>query len=83
MGYRTGEYPPSRCSSPLGNCTHGDSEREPFVVAHNIILAHAAAVQIYRTKYQVLTLLYITCEVFDCQRLKIENICGRHCMYAY
>uniref|UniRef100_A0A2N9ITV4 Beta-glucosidase n=1 Tax=Fagus sylvatica TaxID=28930 RepID=A0A2N9ITV4_FAGSY len=52
MGYRTGEYPPSRCSSPLGNCTHGDSEREPFVVAHNIILAHAAAVQIYRTKYQ-------------------------------
>ncbi|KAF3969682.1 hypothetical protein CMV_006543 [Castanea mollissima] len=28
------------------------SEREPFVAAHNIILAHAAAVQIYRTKYQ-------------------------------
>ena len=58
MGYRTGEFPPSRCSGPFGNCTHGDSEREPFVAAHNIILAHAAAVQNYRTKFQVLTLLY-------------------------
>ncbi|XP_030968028.1 beta-glucosidase 46-like isoform X1 [Quercus lobata] len=52
MGYRTGEFPPSRCSGPFGNCTHGDSEREPFVAAHNIILAHAAAVQNYRTKFQ-------------------------------
>ncbi|KAL0012390.1 hypothetical protein SO802_007498 [Lithocarpus litseifolius] len=52
MGYRTGEFPPSGCSSPFGNCTHGDSEREPFVAAHNIILAHAAAVQNYRTKFQ-------------------------------
>lgn len=53
-GYRTGEFPPSRCSSPFGNCTRGDSETEPFVAAHNIILAHAASVQVYRTKYQVL-----------------------------
>ncbi|KAE8728674.1 Beta-glucosidase 46 [Hibiscus syriacus] len=52
LGYRTGTSPPSRCSLPFGNCTHGDSEKEPFVAAHNIILAHAAAVHIYRTKYQ-------------------------------
>ncbi|KAI5590524.1 hypothetical protein BDE02_04G014600 [Populus trichocarpa] len=51
-GYRTGESPPSRCSSPFGNCTHGDSEKETFLAAHNIILAHANAVHIYRTKYQ-------------------------------
>ncbi|KAJ6397081.1 hypothetical protein OIU77_022008 [Salix suchowensis] len=51
-GYRTAEYPPKRCSKPFGNCSHGDSETEPFIVAHNIILAHATAVDIYRTKYQ-------------------------------
>lgn len=51
-GYRTGESPSSRCSSPFGNCTHGDSEKETFLAAHNIILAHANAVHIYRTKYQ-------------------------------
>lgn len=52
-GYRSGIYPPSRCSFPFGNCTSGDSEVEPFIAAHNIILSHAAAVNIYRTKYQV------------------------------
>ncbi|KAM5588639.1 beta-glucosidase 47-like [Rosa sericea] len=51
-GYRSGIYPPSHCSLPFGNCTTGDSEREPFIAAHNIILSHAAAVNIYRTKYQ-------------------------------
>lgn len=53
-GYLMGNFPPSRCSSPFGNCTKGDSEREPFIAAHNIILSHAAAVAVYRTKYQVL-----------------------------
>ncbi|KAK1326693.1 Beta-glucosidase 46 [Acorus calamus] len=52
QGYRTGLYPPSRCSKPFGNCTHGDSDKEPFIVAHNIILSHMKAVKIYRTKYQ-------------------------------
>jgi len=56
LGYRSGLYPPCRCSGPLAlaQCSEGDSEKEPFVAAHNIILAHAAAVHIYRTKYQVL-----------------------------
>ncbi|WCJ20260.1 beta-glucosidase 47 [Euphorbia peplus] len=52
LGYRTGDFPPSRCSTPFGNCTEGNSETEPFVAAHNMILSHATAVQIYRTKYQ-------------------------------
>ncbi|MBA0839642.1 hypothetical protein Goarm_005348, partial [Gossypium armourianum] len=51
-GYRSGIYPPSRCSSSFGNCSNGDSEKEPFIAAHNIILSHAAAVDVYRTKYQ-------------------------------
>ncbi|KAF3451692.1 hypothetical protein FNV43_RR07788 [Rhamnella rubrinervis] len=51
-GYRNGKYPPGRCSGQFGNCTDGDSENEPFIAAHNMILSHAAAVHIYRTKYQ-------------------------------
>ncbi|CAI8611450.1 unnamed protein product [Vicia faba] len=55
LGYRSGIYPPSRCSGSLAmaNCKEGDSEKEPFIAAHNIILSHAAAVDLYRTKYQV------------------------------
>lgn len=56
-GYRSGIFPPSRCSGTFGNCSSGDSEKEPFIAAHNMILSHAAAVNVYRTKYQVLQLI--------------------------
>ncbi|OVA10571.1 Glycoside hydrolase [Macleaya cordata] len=52
QSYRNGLYPPGRCSGSFGNCAYGDSETEPFIAAHNIILSHAAAVQLYRAKYQ-------------------------------
>lgn len=54
LGYRSGLYPPCRCSGQLAmaKCSEGDSEKEPFVAAHNVILSHAAAVDIYRIKYQ-------------------------------
>ncbi|KAI6704493.1 hypothetical protein NL676_007455 [Syzygium grande] len=52
LAYRWGEFPPAHCSAPFGNCTLGDSETEPFIVAHNMIISHATAVNIYRTKYQ-------------------------------
>ncbi|KAG4945892.1 hypothetical protein JHK87_041899 [Glycine soja] len=52
-GYRTGMWPPSRCSGSFGNCSYGgDSEREPFIAASNLLLSHAVAVDLYRTKYQ-------------------------------
>ncbi|KAL3522031.1 hypothetical protein ACH5RR_014865 [Cinchona calisaya] len=51
-GYRSGIYPPSRCSASFGNCSTGDSLEEPLIAAHNIILSHAAAVSTYQTKYQ-------------------------------
>ncbi|PHT49677.1 Beta-glucosidase 46 [Capsicum baccatum] len=51
-GYRLGTFPPVRCSGLFGNCSVGNSEREPFIAAHNMILSHASAVTIYRTKYQ-------------------------------
>ncbi|CAA7029806.1 unnamed protein product [Microthlaspi erraticum] len=52
LSYLEGIFPPSRCSMPYGNCSQGNSETEPFIAAHNMILAHAKAVQLYRTKYQ-------------------------------
>ncbi|KAK4396691.1 Oleuropein beta-glucosidase [Sesamum angolense] len=33
-------------------CVCGDAGTEPYIVAHNLILAHAAAVDIYRKNYQ-------------------------------
>ncbi|KFK40642.1 hypothetical protein AALP_AA2G023000 [Arabis alpina] len=52
LSYIKGLFPPNRCSMPYGNCSQGNSETEPFIVAHNMILAHTKAVQIYKTKYQ-------------------------------
>ncbi|KAK1285381.1 Beta-glucosidase 13 [Acorus calamus] len=50
-GYQNGINAPGRCSPQYGNCAGGDSSREPYVVAHNLLLAHSQAVQIYRSKY--------------------------------
>ncbi|KAH9328283.1 hypothetical protein KI387_000391, partial [Taxus chinensis] len=52
-GYDKGLHAPGRCSSTVGNCTAGNSATEPYIVAHNLLLAHSAVVKIYRTKYQV------------------------------
>ena len=58
LGYGNGKYAPGRCSNLFfQNCTGGDSSTEPYLVAHNQILAHAAAVKLYRDKYQVTTSL--------------------------
>jgi len=53
LSYINGKYPPSHCSEPFGNCALGDSSSEPYIAGHNIILSHAAAVDIYKKFYQV------------------------------
>ncbi|ONH92263.1 hypothetical protein PRUPE_8G165700 [Prunus persica] len=53
-GYATGKYAPGRCSDWLKlNCLGGDSGTEPYLVTHYQLLAHAAAVKLYKDKYQV------------------------------
>ncbi|KAK4567573.1 hypothetical protein RGQ29_003369 [Quercus rubra] len=52
LGYDNGIFAPGRCSKAFGNCTAGNSATEPYIAAHHLILAHAAAVQRYREKYQ-------------------------------
>ncbi|KAJ8459125.1 hypothetical protein OPV22_032051 [Ensete ventricosum] len=52
-GYSTGTFAPGRCSPwAEGKCTEGDSAREPYLCAHYQLLSHAAAVKLYRRKYQ-------------------------------
>ncbi|XP_042501607.1 beta-glucosidase 18-like [Macadamia integrifolia] len=59
FGYITGKFPPNHCStsnstqSSDGGCKYGNPAIEPYIAAHNVILAHANAVSIYREKYQV------------------------------
>ncbi|XP_008810053.1 beta-glucosidase 1-like [Phoenix dactylifera] len=49
LGYDDGKFAPGRCT----NCSAGgNSATEPYIVAHNLILSHAAAVKRYREKYQ-------------------------------
>nr|GEX07297.1 hypothetical protein [Tanacetum cinerariifolium] len=59
-GYDVCFTPPGRCSSPFGiiNCTRGDSTSEPYIPAHNLLLAHASAVKLYRENYKVKASLF-------------------------
>ncbi|KAG9446185.1 hypothetical protein H6P81_012313 [Aristolochia fimbriata] len=52
FGYLNGRWTPRRCSPPYGHCEAGDSETEPYIAGHNLILSHAAATDIYRKKFQ-------------------------------
>ncbi|CAA3030018.1 beta-glucosidase-like [Olea europaea subsp. europaea] len=68
QGYVTGYFPPGRgrtaiepikaialhrCKpGPLTLCSKGNPGTEPYTVAHNLILSHAQAVDIYRQRYQ-------------------------------
>jgi len=50
-GYCYGSHAPGRCSN-RSICPAGDSSTEPYIAAHNMLLAHAKAVDVYRKKYQ-------------------------------
>ncbi|XP_059429779.1 beta-glucosidase 12-like [Corylus avellana] len=50
-GYEGGSFAPGRCSD-RNNCAAGNSSTEPYLVIHHELLAHAAAVEVYRQKYQ-------------------------------
>jgi len=52
--YDWGSLPPNRCSPPFGFtiCSKGNSSSEPYIAAHNILLAHASAASLYKNKYQ-------------------------------
>ncbi|XP_047319440.1 beta-glucosidase 12-like [Impatiens glandulifera] len=52
-GYDGGLIAPGRCSAWMNaGCPAGDSGTEPYIVSHNLIISHAAAVKVYKDKYQ-------------------------------
>ncbi|KAK7251965.1 hypothetical protein RIF29_35601 [Crotalaria pallida] len=51
QGYDFGRQSPKRCSLRFF-CSIGDSNTEPYIVAHNFLGSHARTVDIYRKKYK-------------------------------
>ncbi|CAL5210697.1 unnamed protein product [Lathyrus oleraceus] len=52
-GYDLGFLAPQRCSpSSMSNCSKGNSSTEPYLVTHHMLLSHASAAKLYRTKYK-------------------------------
>ncbi|KAM0851256.1 hypothetical protein ACQ4PT_052545 [Festuca glaucescens] len=52
FAYMLGLCPPKHCSPPFGTCNSGNSQREPYVAAHNMLMSYAAAVNNYKKNYQ-------------------------------
>ncbi|CAF2002656.1 unnamed protein product [Brassica oleracea var. botrytis] len=50
-GYSDGLLPPGHCSS-RSKCSSGNSSTEPYIVGHNLLLAHASASRLYKQKYK-------------------------------
>ncbi|CAN1341520.1 Beta-glucosidase 24 [Linum perenne] len=51
--YDEGVFAPGHCSPWVSRaCQLGDSGIEPYIVAHNLLLAHSAAYHLYKNKYQ-------------------------------
>jgi len=59
-GYAVGTFAPGRCSESLDStCLGGDSGTEPYIVTHHLLLAHAAAVDVYKNIYKVILILIL------------------------
>ncbi|MCO5563690.1 hypothetical protein L7F22_017337 [Adiantum nelumboides] len=55
LAYASTQSPPGRCTPGIvsyGTCTVGNSSTEPYLVAHNILLAHSAAAKLYKSTYK-------------------------------
>jgi len=51
QGYGEGTHAPGRCSN-RAVCKEGNSSTEPYIAAHNVLLAHSEAVFLYKRIYQ-------------------------------
>jgi len=70
-GYNDGDSPPGRCSIPGQNCLLGNSSTEPYIVGHNLLLAHASVSRLYKQNYKVHIVLHNT--ILECVSWWQEN----------
>ncbi|MFS7921323.1 putative beta-glucosidase [Helianthus anomalus] len=54
LAYEWGVFPPCRCSEPFGHCLDGNSDVEPIIVMHNLLLAHGRAAKLYHEYFQAI-----------------------------
>lgn len=52
MAYMRGVYPPAHCSEPFGNCSFGNSDVEPLIAMHNMLLAHGKVATLYKDHFK-------------------------------
>ncbi|KZV32353.1 lactase-phlorizin hydrolase-like, partial [Dorcoceras hygrometricum] len=73
-GYDQGISPPGRCSPPFSyGCSEGNSSTEPYIVGHNIVLAHSAVVRLYKKKYKATQKGYIGFNVYNLWMVPYTN----------
>ncbi|PYI23035.1 glycoside hydrolase [Aspergillus violaceofuscus CBS 115571] len=51
LGYNVGQFAPGR-TSDRAKSRVGDGAREPWIVGHNLLVAHGAAVKVYREEFK-------------------------------
>ncbi|PYH45662.1 glycoside hydrolase family 1 protein [Aspergillus saccharolyticus JOP 1030-1] len=51
LGYNVGQFAPGRTSDRSKSAV-GDGSREPWIVGHNLLVAHGAAVKVYREEFK-------------------------------
>jgi beta-glucosidase len=53
LGYHAGSHAPGRCSHDRRECpAGGDSAVEPWIVGHNVLVAHGRAVKLFRDHFK-------------------------------
>ncbi|PIN18008.1 Beta-glucosidase, lactase phlorizinhydrolase [Handroanthus impetiginosus] len=63
-GYSQGVVPPGRCSPSIKTGCLGNSSTEPYIVGHNILLAHSATWRLYRKKYKATQKGYVGFNIY-------------------
>lgn len=51
LGYNVGQFAPGH-TSDRSKSSVGDGSREPWIVGHNLLVAHGAAVKVYREEFK-------------------------------
>jgi len=88
LGFGTGLFAPGR-TSDRSKSEVGDSSREPWIVGHNLLLAHGAAVKAYRDDFKKqdggqigITLNGDWTEPWDAEDPKDREACNRKIEFA-